>query len=135
MCCIVLGELESENLMNRNELTAYCLSKPAAQVEQPFGPEADVFKVMGKMFALIPVDADPTNISLKCDPILGQMLRDTYPAVTPAYHMNKRHWINVKADGSVADDEIEEWIDHSYECVLKGLTKAQREQLRKLGAE
>jgi predicted DNA-binding protein (MmcQ/YjbR family) len=119
--------------MNRNDLAAYCLSKPAAQVEQPFGPDVDVFKVMGKVFALIPVVAEPPNISLKCDPVFATMLRDTYAAVTPGYHLNKRHWNSVKVDSSVADDEIEEWIDHSYDCVVKGLTKAARERLKKMG--
>src|SRR5450755_570455 len=115
--------------MNQSELAAYCLSKHGASVEQPFGPGADVFKVMGKMFALIPENADPPSISLKCDPVLAVMLRDTYPAVTAAYHMNKRHWNSVEVDGSVADDEIEEWIDHSYERVVKGLTRAQKAAL------
>jgi predicted DNA-binding protein (MmcQ/YjbR family) len=118
--------------MNRNDLAAYCLSKTAAQVDQPFGPDVDVFKVKGKMFALLPVASDPLTISLKCDPVLATMLRDTYPAVTAGWHLNKRHWNSVKVDGSVADDEIEEWIDHSYEQVVKGLTKAEREQLKKL---
>ena len=76
--------------MNRSDLAACCLSKNGAFVEQPFGPGADVFKVMGKMFALMPVEADPPSISLKCDPVLAEILRQTYPAVTPAYHMNKR---------------------------------------------
>ncbi len=115
--------------MNTADLLAYCLRKKGALRDQPFGPEADVIKVMGKMFALIPVDADPPQISLKCDPTLAIMIRDTYPAVTPAYHMNKRHWNGIEVDGSVPDDEIEEWIDHAYDLVVKGLTKAQRAQL------
>ena len=76
--------------MNRNDLAAYCLSKTAAQVEQPFGPEVDVFKVMGKMFALLPVVGDLLTINLKCDPVFATVLRDTYPAVTPRYHQNTR---------------------------------------------
>ncbi len=118
--------------MNRNDLAAYCLSRTAAQVDQPFGSDVDVFKVMGKMFALIPVIADPPNISLKCDPVLAVILRDTYAAVTPGYHLNKRHWNTVMIDGSITDDEIEEWIDHSYEQVVKGLTRAQKQQLAQL---
>ena len=74
--------------MNRTHLAAYCLSRKGASVEQPFGPEADVYKVMGKMFALIPTDGSLT-ISLKCDPVFAVILRDTYPAVTAAYHFNK----------------------------------------------
>jgi predicted DNA-binding protein (MmcQ/YjbR family) len=97
--------------------------------EQPFGPEVDVFKVMNKVFALIPVDANPPQISLKCDPVLAGMLRETYPVVTPGYHLNKRHWNSVEVDGSVPEDEIKEWIDHSYEQVVRGLSKAQRQVL------
>lgn len=118
--------------MNRSELVAYCLNQKGASVEQPFGPEADVFKVMGKMFALIPSDG-ALSISLKCDPVLATMLRDTYPAVTPGYHLNKTHWNGVAIDGSVSDGEIEEWIDHSYTLVVKGLTKVQRGELAKMG--
>ncbi|MFN8448902.1 MAG: MmcQ/YjbR family DNA-binding protein [Anaerolineae bacterium] len=118
--------------MNRADLANYCMSRHGAVCEQPFGPEADVFKVMGRMFALMPVNADPPRISLKCDPTFAEILRQTYPAVTPAYHMNKRHWNGILVDGSVPDDEIEEWVDHAYDLVVKGLTKAQRERLRKL---
>lgn len=116
--------------MNRIQLTAYCLSRKGASVEQPFGPEADVYKVMGKMFALIPTTGS-LSISLKCDPVFAGILRETYPAVTPAYHFNKKHWNGVAIDGTVSDDEIEEWIDHSYELVVKGLTTAQRVALEK----
>jgi len=118
--------------MNRSELVAYCLKQKGATVEQPFGPGVDVFKVLGKVFALIPIGSGTPSVSLKCDPTLAKMLRDTYPAVTPGYHLNKTHWNSVEVDGSVADDEIEEWIDHSYAQVVKGLTKAQRAELEKL---
>lgn len=117
--------------MTRDELITYCLSKKGAVSEQPFGPDVEVIKVMNKVFALVPVDADPPTISLKCDPVLAIMLRETYPAVTPGYHLNKRHWNSVSVDGSIPPEEIEEWIDHSYEQVVKGLTRAQQEELKK----
>lgn len=86
----VYGAANAEgDVMNRADLANYCMSKHGAVCEQPFGPEADVFKVMGKMFALMPVNADLLRISLKCDPTFAEILRQTYPAVTPAYHMNK----------------------------------------------
>jgi predicted DNA-binding protein (MmcQ/YjbR family) len=115
--------------MKRADLMSYCLSKRGAASEQPFGPDVDVIKVMGKVFALIPVVSDPPQISLKCDPVFAVILRDTYPAVTAGWHLNKKHWNTVVVDGSVAEDEIEEWIDHSYDLVVKGLTKAQRQAL------
>jgi predicted DNA-binding protein (MmcQ/YjbR family) len=116
--------------MDREQLRDYCLSRKAAVEEFPFGDEVAVFKVMGKVFALLPV-AGALNISLKCDPIFATLLRDTYPAVTPGWHLNKKHWNSVKVDGSIAEDEILEMIDHSYDQVVKGLTKAQREALAK----
>jgi predicted DNA-binding protein (MmcQ/YjbR family) len=117
--------------MERAELRAYCLSQKAAVEEFPFGDEAAVFKVMGKMFALLPVKG-PVTISLKCDPDFAAMLRDTYPAVTPAYHMNKRHWNGVAVDGSIPDDEIYGWVDHAYDQVVKGLTKVQKKSLAEI---
>ncbi|PJF41634.1 MAG: MmcQ-like protein [Phototrophicales bacterium] len=117
--------------MNRDSLRAYCLDKKGADAEFPFGPEAEVFKVMGKMFALIPVDA-PWRITLKCDPTLAEMQRQTYDAVKPGYHMNKRHWNTVSVDGSIPDDELLEMIDHSYDLVVKSLKKKDRQQLHEL---
>lgn len=115
-------------MLSRSEVRDYLLSKTGAIEDFPFGEGAAVFKVGGKMFALMPVEG-PTTISLKCDPALAVMLRDTYPAVTGAYHMNKKHWNGVTVDGTVPDDEIFEWIDNSYDEVVKGLPKAQREAL------
>lgn len=117
--------------MNRTQLRDYCLSKTAAVEEFPFGDEVAVFKVMNKIFALIPVESDPPRISLKCDPMLAVMLRETYPTVTPGYHLNKQHWNSIEVDGSIPDDEIYEMIDHSYQQVVKGLPKKDRESLMK----
>jgi predicted DNA-binding protein (MmcQ/YjbR family) len=115
--------------MDRDTLRDYCLSKRSSTAEFPFGPEVEVLKVMGKMFALIPVITDPLTISLKCDPIRAEMLRQTYAAVQPGYHLSKRHWNTVTSDGTMPEDEILELIDHSYELVILGLKKADREKL------
>ncbi|NDJ62754.1 MAG: MmcQ/YjbR family DNA-binding protein [Chloroflexi bacterium] len=119
---------------DREVLRAYCNAKPGVEETYPFDADTMVFKVMGKMFALIPA-ADPVSISLKCDPQLAIVLRQTYPAVTPGYHLNKAHWNTVACDGSVPDDELYEWIDASYGLVVKGLTKKDREALQALAAE
>ena len=110
-------------------LRAYLLAKPGTTEELPFGPEALVFKVLGKMFALVAWQETPLSISLKCDPNLALLLRGTYATVTPGYHLNKRHWNTVLLDGEVPDDEVADLIDASYELVAKGLTKAQKAQL------
>ena len=106
-----------------------CLAKPGAVETYPFGEEVAVFTVAGKMFALLLLSAEPRHLTLKCDPLLSVALRERYPAVTPGYHTNKRHWNTVVLDGSVPDDELEEFIDHSYGLVVDRLTKAQRRAL------
>jgi len=115
--------------MNRNELRDYCLSRQKAVEDFPFGNDVAVYKVMGKMFALIPVNA-PLQISLKCDPVWAEVLRQTYKAVTPGYHLNKRHWNTVLFDDTIPDEEVLEMVDHAYEQVVKGLTKKDREKLK-----
>jgi len=105
---------------------AECGEKPGSVQEYPFGDQTAVFKVAGKIFALVPLGGTPGSVSLKCDPYRATALRDRYPAVTAGYHLNKRHWNTVELDGSVPDDELSDLIDHSYELVVAGLTKAQR---------
>jgi predicted DNA-binding protein (MmcQ/YjbR family) len=114
--------------MTLEELCAAVMSFPEAREETPFGPGALVYKVRGKMFALVGMDTPP-NISLKCNPVLATMLRDTYPAVTGGYHLNKQHWNTVVMDGTVPESELREWMAHSYELVVKGLPKRDREEI------
>jgi len=109
-------------------LRNYCLSKKGAVETFPFGEDVRVLKVMNKMFALIPV-SDSASISLKCEPTWAQILRDTYAAVQPGYHLNKEHWNTITCDGSIPDEEILGMIDHSYEQVVRGLSRKDREAL------
>lgn len=83
----------------------------------PFGPDDLVFKVDGKMFALLSLDEVPTRVNLKCDPDRALELRDRYEQVRPGYHMNKRHWNTVVLDGVVPDGTLREMIEHSFELV------------------
>jgi len=108
--------------MTLSELRSYLLAKKGTTEETPFGPEALVFKVAGKMFALVAWEAVPLTISLKCEPGQALFLRDLYPAVRPGYHMNKTHWNTVTLDGSVPEDEVRGMIDDSYELVVGGLS-------------
>lgn len=115
-----------------DDLRDYCNSMPGAAEDFPFDDTTLVFKVRGKIFALMALDQnhDAPNINLKCEPTLAEMLRSTYPAVRPGYHMNKRHWNTVVVDGSIPEPEIHEMIDHSYGEVVKGLPKRDREGLQ-----
>ena len=114
--------------MDLGELRAYCLSKKGAVETFPFGEEVRVYKVAGKMFALLP-DSMPVSISLKCEPTWALILRSTYLAVQPGYHLSHEHWNTITCDGSVPNEEILGMIDHSYEQVVKGLSRKLRQQL------
>jgi predicted DNA-binding protein (MmcQ/YjbR family) len=114
--------------MNIEELREYCISKKAAEETLPFGPDTLVFKVLGKAFLLAGLDSDSLEFNVKCDPEKAIELRERYSCVLPGYHMNKKHWNTIVADGSVSDKLLKEWIDHSYEMVLKGLSKAERKK-------
>lgn len=113
----------------RDRIIEACGAKPGASEDYPFGDGVAVFKVAGRMFALVPLGQPPGSVSLKCDPHLAAGLRARYAAITPGYHLNKRHWNTVALDGSVPDEELAELIDHSYEQVVARLTRAQRNKL------
>ena len=107
----------------------YCLSKPHATEGTPFGEDVLVFKVGGKMFALVALDEIPPRANLKCDPDLALDLRDRYQQVRPGYHMNKKHWNTIEIESGIPTAELRKLIDHSYELVVKSLPKVQRAKL------
>ena len=88
-----------------------------------------VFKVCGKMFALSRLGQKPCRISLKCEPLLAEQLREAHPAVTPGYHLNKRHWNTVLIDGSLPDEMIRDMIEDSYDLVVSKLPAVRRREL------
>jgi predicted DNA-binding protein (MmcQ/YjbR family) len=115
--------------MDLKTLSSYLLAKKGVTEETPFGPEALVFKVMGKMFALVAWENDPLTVTLKCEPGQALFLRDVYAAVRPGYHMNKTHWNTVTLDGTIPEAELLGMIDDSYALVVKSLTRDQRDEL------
>ena len=117
--------------MNIEQIREYCLRKKGVTEEFPFDEETLVFKVMSKIFILASLDSIPLQINLKCDPGKVVELREEYEAVQPGYHMNKKHWNTIIIDGSIPNKKILEWIDHSYNLVVKGLRKTDQERLKK----
>lgn len=115
--------------MNIESIREYCLNLKGTTEDFPFDDVSLVLKVQGKMYALIPLDVEEPSISLKCDPEKAIELREHYPAVTPAYHFNKKHWNTVKIDDTITKTLLLEWINHSYDLVVAGLTRKQREEL------
>ncbi|MFC7340780.1 MmcQ/YjbR family DNA-binding protein [Saccharopolyspora griseoalba] len=115
--------------MTPGELRELCLEMPGADETFPFDESSSVFKVSGKIFAIAPLQAAPLRVSLKCDPDLAVELRLRYPAITGGYHLNKKHWNTVVVDGSVPDDLVRQMVEDSYDLVVAGLPRREREKL------
>jgi predicted DNA-binding protein (MmcQ/YjbR family) len=111
------------------ELRGWCLQQSGALEDFPFGPEHSVFKVAGKMFALSGLNRMPLEVSVKCEPELAVELRNSYPAIRPGYHLNKRHWNTITLDGRLSDQLVRDLIEDSYDLVVSALPKRVRDQL------
>jgi predicted DNA-binding protein (MmcQ/YjbR family) len=112
--------------LDHAQILAILQAKAGAEAGYPFDETARVYKVGGKMFALVAEEADPLRLNLKCDPQDALALRRQHAAILPGYHMNKRHWNTLVLDGSLSDSLVRELIDHSYELVVAGLPKRVR---------
>ncbi|OCW48267.1 MmcQ/YjbR family DNA-binding protein [Aeromonas caviae] len=110
------------------QLREFLLSQPGTTEDTPFGPEILVYRIAGKMFALVDWQAEPLSINLKCEPELALLLREIHPEVKPGWHMNKQHWNTVTLSEGLSDDLWQGWIVHSYERVVAGLPRAKRPQ-------
>ena len=115
--------------MNARELREWCLEQNGAFEDFPFTHEHSVFKVRGKMFAISALGREPLEVSVKCDPELAVELRNSYPAIRPGYHLNKRHWNTITLDGSLPDRLVRDLIEDSYDLVVSALPKRTRTQL------
>jgi predicted DNA-binding protein (MmcQ/YjbR family) len=115
--------------MNIETLQEYCLSKKAVTEDFPFGETTLVFRVKGKIFLLVALDADPLQFNAKCDPEKAIELREEYDAIKPGYHMNKKHWNTIIVDGSISTKLLKEMIDDSYDLIVQSLPKRSREEL------
>jgi predicted DNA-binding protein (MmcQ/YjbR family) len=112
------------------ELRRACLAMPGAVETFPFGPENSVFKVSGKIFAITALHREPTlRVSLKCEPGLAEQLRVGHAAITPGYHLNKRHWNTIVLDGSVPNAMVRDMIEDSYDLIVAKLPKRTRQAL------
>tara|TARA_R110002050_G_scaffold94765_3_gene197365 strand:+ start:104520 stop:104882 length:363 start_codon:yes stop_codon:yes gene_type:complete len=119
--------------MNIEQLRNYCLSKKGTTEEFPFDQDALVFKVLGKMFALTSLkkwEQGEASINLKADPEYSEELRADYNSIRPGFHMSKKHWNTIYLhEGELQPQLIKELIDHSYNMVIKGMTKKLRDTL------
>ena len=121
--------------MNIETLRTYLIEKSGVTEGFPFGEDVLVFKVMGKMFALLPIEEIPIRINLKCDPEQAILLREQFDAVAPGFHQNKKHWNTLTLDGTLSPEFVEKWIDHSYDLIVAKLTKKLKAELLALSKE
>jgi predicted DNA-binding protein (MmcQ/YjbR family) len=115
--------------MDATELRDHCLTFRGSSETFPFGFETSVFKVADKIFAISRLARDPLEISLKCEPLLAEQLREVHTAVRPGYHLNKRHWNTVTVDGSIDDQMLRDMIEDSYDLVVSRLPLSRRRAL------
>jgi len=118
--------------MNVEQFREFCLSKKGVSESFPFDENALVFKVLNKMFALTSLGAEEFAVSLKCNPEKAIELREEFDSIVPAFHMNKKHWNSVNVVRLLDDTLFIELVNHSYELVVKGMTKKDRALLASL---
>jgi predicted DNA-binding protein (MmcQ/YjbR family) len=104
-------------MITHKKIEKYLLSMPNARLDYPFGENTAVYKVGDKMFALVRENKMPVQLSLKCDPLLAETLRQKYDTVMPGYHLNKKHWNTILLTGQLEWEEVEGLIRHSYDLV------------------
>lgn len=106
--------------MNIEILRDHVIQKPFVSEGFPYGDKVIVFKVKEKVFLLIPLDTNPLQFNVKCDPEKATELRERYPdSVLPGYHMNKMHWNTIIVDGTLFKQQLLDMIDESYKLVGK----------------
>lgn len=99
---------------------------PGSSLEHPFGPDWEVFKVRGKVFMLMTEVPGRPVVILKSDPGEAEALREENAAITPGYHMNKKHWITLEGREGVDSKLVEELVTESYRLVVDGLPKSRQ---------
>ena len=111
--------------MNVESLREYCLSLPLATEDVPFDETTLVFRVVGKIFAMLDLER-PDVVSLKCNPDYALQLREEHPEISGAWHMNKKYWNQVNLSGHLEDEFVQGLVRHSYAEVVKKLTRKER---------
>jgi predicted DNA-binding protein (MmcQ/YjbR family) len=118
------------SLDSPGHLIDHCGLKPGSTSGFPFGEEHRVFKVRGKIFAVLHVEESPVKVTFKADPELTGLLRGHYPTVRPARYFDKRYWSTLTCDGTVPTEEVVDLLDASYDIVFESLKRSDREAVR-----
>jgi predicted DNA-binding protein (MmcQ/YjbR family) len=130
-----LGDLGERTLALKAVLDAMpCAAGEPMTASRGTLPLVLIYKVMGKMFAVLSVRG-AESVILKCDPHLAEVLRAQYAGVGHRSHLDRRFWISVELDADVPMDEIERLAGQSYDLVRGGLTRKQQAELAREAAQ
>ena len=119
--------------MEAQDILAYCLKKPGAWLDYPFGAVPQCVKVGRRLFAQLYPRPKDYKITLNCDPMTADFYRQRYPGVViPGYHcppVQQPHFNTVWLNGMVPDAVLREMIDHAYAVVLAKHTRRDQEEI------
>lgn len=118
--------------MTKKKLEMYLSQFKGSEGSYPFGPDALVFKVMNKMFALVSQKEETPRVTLKCNPGDAEVLVNHYQSVVPGYYMNKKHWITISLNGDLPDTILIDLATNSYKLIVSKLTKADKGKLEQV---
>jgi predicted DNA-binding protein (MmcQ/YjbR family) len=108
--------------MDIEQVREYALTLPFATEDMPYGADWLIFRIGGKIFMHIWLEAPEPTCAIKLEPDFGMQLREHYNGVQPAYHLNKQHWNDIYLE-TIDDENVKEWIHRSYELVKSKLPK------------
>ena len=113
-----------------------CLSLPGAVEEYKEAWDAVLYRVQGRIFALVLEDHDGNPLlNLKSDLREAAPLHARYDALMPAYHMSKKHWTSLRLDLNCREEIVRHLIVRSYELVVAGLPRRERNLLARLSTD
>ncbi|MDV6212687.1 MmcQ/YjbR family DNA-binding protein [Rhodococcus erythropolis] len=99
---------------------------PGANLDHPFGPDWDVYKVRAKVFMLMTEVTGEPIVILKAGPEDSKALQEQHDDITPGYHMNKKHWITLHPSGDLQTQLVDDLVTDSYLLVVENLPHAKR---------
>jgi predicted DNA-binding protein (MmcQ/YjbR family) len=114
--------------MNIEQVRAFALSLPAVTEDMPYGDDMIVFRIEGKIFLHLPLEYAEPHMSVKLDPDIARELREIHDGITPAWHLNKTHWSDIRIEGHFDESKLKGWITDSYRLVVSKLPKRLKEQ-------
>jgi predicted DNA-binding protein (MmcQ/YjbR family) len=114
--------------MTIDSVREFCLSLPHATEDMKWGDNL-LFRVGGKMFALMTLDPDAeVRLSFKCTPEKYAELLEQQ-GIVPAPYLARAHWVGVENLTVLFDNELSELLRQAYETVLAGLPRKKKEEL------